>query len=86
MEPVVLEKDSEGRITITADEIRKIVHDAYMQGFEDGKRSVPITVPAPEQPVTTPAWPWITPTWDSVRIMGSANDITTTVNPPVTLL
>ena len=63
MEPIILEKDAEGRILITAEEIKKMVHDAYEQGYEDGKRDNS-TITGPYAPSVTP-WtsPWTTTPW-----------------------
>ena len=47
MKPIILEKDKDGNVRVTADEIKKMVEDAYESGYEDGRKSVPITVPAP---------------------------------------
>ncbi len=60
MKPIVLEKDKDGNVHITVDEIKKIVEDAYESGYEDGRKSVPIIVPSPYPSTPTPYTPnWI---------------------------
>ena len=59
MKPIILEKDKDGNVHITVDEIKKMVEDAYESGYEDGRKSVPITVPTPYPYTPTP----YTPTW-----------------------
>ena len=43
MKPVVIKADHDGRIMITAEEIKKNISDAYDQGYQDGKGSVMVT-------------------------------------------
>lgn len=63
MKPVILKADQDGRIMITAEEIEKIISDAYDQGYQDGKGSVTV----PYEPETTwSKWPPIT--CDSVTL------------------
>lgn len=57
MKPVILKADQDGRILITAEEIEKIVSDAYDQGYQDGKGSVTVTY---EPQTTWNKWPPIT--------------------------
>lgn len=54
MQPIVLEKDKDGNVRVTVDEIKKMVEDSYESGYEDGRKSVPITVPTPYP--YTPNW------------------------------
>lgn len=59
MKPIILEKDKDGNVRVTVDEIKKMVEDAYESGYEDGRKSAPITVPPPYPYNPTP----YTPTW-----------------------
>ena len=59
MKPVVIEKDKDGNVRITVDEIKRIVDEAYAEGYEDGKKAVTPSLPSPWMPNTTP---W-TQTW-----------------------
>ena len=59
MKPIILEKDANGNLKLTAEEIKRMVEDAYDAGYEDGKKSVTIINPIP---LTTPSCPW-QPTW-----------------------
>ena len=56
MKPIVLKEDKDGNIKVIPEDIQKMVDEAYQAGFEDGKRSVPITV----SPAVEPWWrqPW----------------------------
>lgn len=63
MKPIILEKDKDGNLQITVDEIKKMVQDAYESGYEDGSKPVPITVPTP-YPYPYPYTPTpYTPNW-----------------------
>lgn len=60
MKPIILEKDKDGKLQVTVDEIKKMVEDAYEAGYEDGRKAVPITIPS--TPFYTPmpnTTPWI---------------------------
>ena len=59
MKPIVLKENNDGSIVITSDEIQKIIEDAYQAGFDDGRRSVPVTV---TPTIIEPWWrqPWST--------------------------
>lgn len=59
MKPIVLERDKDGNVRVTVDEIKKMVEDAYESGYEDGRKSVTITVPVPYPNTPMP----YTPTW-----------------------
>lgn len=50
---VVVEKNKDGKIELTKDELQKMLNDAYNQGYSDGssKRYDTITYP-----ITTPVW------------------------------
>ncbi len=63
MKPVILKAGQDGRIMITAEEIEKIISDAYDQGYQDGKGSVTVTY---EPQTTWNQWPPIT--CDSVTL------------------
>ncbi len=63
MKPVILKADQDGRVLITAEEIEKIISDAYDQGYQDGKGSVTINY---EPQTTWNKWPPIT--CDSVTL------------------
>ena len=69
MKPVILKADQDGRIVITAEEIEKIVSDAYDQGYQDGKGSVTVTY----EPQTT--WNQSPPTitCDSVTLLSNTD-------------
>lgn len=59
MKPIILKEDKDGNIKIVPEEIQKMIDDAYQAGFEDGRRSVPITI----QPTLIEPW-WRSP-WHS---------------------
>ena len=50
MKPIVLVKDQDGKVVVTVDEIKKMVEDAYDDGYMDGSSNRPTIV-------TTPAYP-----------------------------
>ena len=60
MKPIIIEKNSDGKINITAEEISKMVEDAYNQGYADGKSTyTPVIInPIYERPY----WNWVTTT------------------------
>lgn len=61
MKPIVLKADQDGKILISAEEIEKLVSDAYDEGYRDGKAAAPITV---SPGISTPQYPW----YDHVHI------------------
>jgi len=63
MKPIILKADQDGKILITADEIMKMVQDAYDEGYRDGRASNPVTITSPNWPVNVPE---TTPWWDRV--------------------
>ena len=58
MKPIVLFKDNNNKIVITADEIKQMIEDAYNDGYRDGSaRYINVSSPI----VTTPYYeksPW----------------------------
>ena len=64
MKPIVLEKDANGNIKLTVEEIKRMVEDAYDAGYKDGKNSVTVINPIPS---TTPSYPW-QPTWPEPKV------------------
>ena len=38
---VFYEKNKDGKIVLSEDEVRALVEDAYERGFEDGKKTIP---------------------------------------------
>ena len=55
MKPIIIKVDSEGKIKITEEELKKIIDDAYNQGFQDGQKQpyvIPNTIPS--NPLVTP--------------------------------
>ena len=69
MKPVILKADQSGKILITAEEIEKIVSDAYDQGYQDGKGAVTITY---DPQTTWNKWP-PTITCDSVTLLSNTD-------------
>lgn len=69
MKPVILKADQDGRILITAEEIEKIISDAYDQGYQDGKGSVTVTY---EPQTTWNHWP-PNITCDSVTLLANTD-------------
>lgn len=47
---VVIEKNENGKIELTKEEIQQMLDDAYYQGYSDGKRS--------SDAITHPSYPW----------------------------
>jgi hypothetical protein len=53
---VVVEKNKDGKIELTKDELQKLLDDAYNQGHADGsKKYDTITYPSPSWTYTTPS-------------------------------
>lgn len=71
MKPIVLKVDASGTIKITAEEIQKMVEEAYETGYADGRASVP-------QQITVPQWPPSYPTWLQSPIVTCTTETTTT--------
>ena len=79
MKPIMIQIDKQGKIDITAEEIRKIIDDAYAQGYSDGKASVTPAIIYNER--TWPYWReyWYsttTPYTTTDHITISCNDLT----------
>ena len=57
MTPIILikEKNGNGKIEITEEELKQIVSDAYEQGYEEGKKQNPTPISINPSP-TTPNW------------------------------
>lgn len=57
MKPIIVKVDSEGKIKITEEELKRIVDDAYNQGLQDGQQHT-ITTPYinPVYPAQSPVW------------------------------
>ena len=52
---VVVEKNRDGKIELTKEELSKMLNDAYNQGYSDGRRYDTITYPSsPWYSTTTP--------------------------------
>ena len=51
MKPIIIKVDSEGKIKITEEELKKIIDDAYNQGYQDYQKNVYITTTHPTQPM-----------------------------------
>ena len=59
MKPIVLKEDENGKVVITADDIQKMVEDAYNAGYVDGSRSCLTIVNQQEYPINiTPSITW----------------------------
>lgn len=75
MKPIILKADQDGKILINAEDIEKMVSDAYNEGYSDGKRETPITINNPRVDYPGVGNPWL-PTWyttvtcDSVTVKG----------------
>ena len=66
---VVIEKNKDGKIELTKDELQKMLDDAYNQGYVDGKGRY--------DTITYPSSPWYvgtSTTTDSVKI--KSTDVT----------
>lgn len=78
MKPIILKADQDGRILMNADEIAKMVQDAYDEGYKDGHASAPITVtPSFPDVITTPSWKPYEITCNSVTLYAGDNVTTT---------
>lgn len=42
MKPIVIKEDKDGNVKISAEEIQKMIDDAYEAGYTDGQMSYPI--------------------------------------------
>ena len=51
---VVIEKNKDGKIELTKEELQKMLNDAYTQGYVDGKGRY--------ETITYPSYPWYTTT------------------------
>lgn len=47
---VVIEKNENGKVELTKEELQKMLDDAYYQGYSDGKGS--------NDTITYPSYPW----------------------------
>ena len=75
MKPIVLKENQDGKIVITADEIERMVNEAYNEGYKDGKANGGITITNPSPWTPTPQ-PWYTTvTCDSLTISDSSASI-----------
>lgn len=45
MKPIIIKVDSNGAVNITEDELKRIVDEAYNQGFQDGQKQSFVTTP-----------------------------------------
>lgn len=54
---VVIEKNKNGMIELTKEELQKMLDDAYTQGYVDGKGRY--------DTITYPSYPWISTTYSS---------------------
>ena len=52
MKPIIIKVDSEGKIKITEAELKKIIDDAYNQGYQDWQKNVYVTPTQPMNPYT----------------------------------
>lgn len=71
MKPIILITDENGTLKITAEEVQKMVEDAYQAGYADGRASVP-------QPITVPSYPLTYPTYLQSPIVTCTTETTTT--------
>ena len=51
---VIIEKNKDGKIELTKEELQKMLDDAYTQGYTDGKGRY--------DTITYPSYPWYLPT------------------------
>ena len=74
MKTIFLEKNSNGKVELTPDEIRKMLDDAYNEGFKDGKQEQFV-------PITYPSYPYTGyPTWISDHITVTCETPKVTLN------
>ena len=58
---VVIEKNKDGKIELTKEELQKMLDDAYTQGYMDGKGRY--------ETITYPSYPWyVSTTTDKVTL------------------
>ena len=50
MKTVVLVKNENGKVELTVDEIKRMLDDAYNEGFKDGKSANNIAITYPSYP------------------------------------
>ena len=51
MKPIIIKTDSNGKLIVTEEDIKKIVDDAYNEGYKDGKEygeKNPVTITYPK--------------------------------------
>ncbi len=65
---IVIEKNKEGKIELTKDELQKMLDDAYSQGYTDGNKRY--------DTITCPSYPWIYTTSSSNTTPLNKTDIT----------
>lgn len=64
MKPLIMKVNDLGKPVMTAEEIQKMVEEAYQIGFEDGKKQSPtITIPPDYYKKDDHVKPW----WEAVR-------------------
>ena len=78
MKPIMVQIDKQGKIDITPEEIKKIIDDAYAQGYSDGKASVT----TPTIIYTERNWPpyWWKDYWYSTPTVTTTDHITISCN------
>ena len=77
MKPIILKAGQDGKIMITAEEIEKMVSDAYNEGYCDGKANggITITQPSPWTPSPyIPTW-YTTVTCDNLTVSDSNSSL-----------
>ena len=62
---VVIEKNKDGKIELTKQELQKMLDDAYNQGYSDGRGRW--------DTITYPSAPWITTTYSSITDGNATN-------------
>ena len=45
MKPIIVVTQEDGKILLTKEELEKIINDSYNEGFKDGGRFKPYTIP-----------------------------------------
>ena len=65
MKTIVLEKNPDGNVVLSVDQIRKMLDDAYDEGYRDGKAADKVSITYPSYP---PMWYNTTTETDKVSL------------------
>ena len=65
---VIIERNKDGKIELTKEELQKMLDDAYNQGYVDGRGRY--------DTITYPSYPWLSTTGSSDKVTIKSTDVT----------